>query len=112
MAIGLLRAEGQLLIQCDYTELPEMQQDMKALTDWLKDAWWIYPNEKRELQGYEKSTDPLMDEAWVPNNLTPMSQSQGDGFDQMLNDLGVAGANDYAKVPAKTNGQVANAKTN
>lgn len=108
----LLRAfnlEGVALIQCDYSELPELQADMKALTEWLKEAWWIYPNEKRDLQGYEKSTDPLMDEPWVPQNLVPMSQLQDDGFDDMLNELGVQGANDYEKPvaePAKTNGKL------
>lgn len=112
----LLRAfalEGKFIIQCDYSQLPEMQADMKALTEWLKEAWWITPNEKRDLMGYEKSDEPLMEEFWVPNGLTPMSQFNGDGFDQMLNDLGVQGANDYAKpVPAKTNGQLNGQKTN
>lgn len=112
----LLRAfalEGVALIQCDYSELPEMQADMAALTTWLKEAWWITPNQKLDMQGYEKSTDPLMDEPWVPSGLTPMSQVGGDGFDAMLNDLGVQGANDYAKpkVPAKTNGQLNGQKT-
>lgn len=108
----LLRAfalEGKFIIQCDYSQLPEMQADMKALTEWLKEAWWIKPNERRDLQGWEKDNDePLMDEYWVPNNLTPMSQVGGDGFDSMLNELGVTGANDYAKpkAPAKTNGQL------
>ncbi len=106
----LLRAfalEGKFIIQCDYSQLPEMQADLKTLTEWLKEAWWITPNEKRDLMGYEKSDEPLMEEFWVPSGLTPMSQVGGDGFDQMLNDLGVAGANDYAKpVPAKTNGQL------
>jgi phage portal protein BeeE len=102
----LLRAfalEGVYIIQCDYSQLPEMQADMKALTEWLKDAWWITPNEKRDLMGYEKSDEPLMDEFWIPNGLTPISQFNGDGFDQMLNDLGVQGANDYATpAPVKT----------
>ena len=97
--------EGTQIIQCDYTELPEMQKDMKSLTEWLKEAWWITPNEKRELQGYEVLADDLMDEPWVPNNLTPISQANGDGFDDMLNELGVQGANDYEKKPpAKTSG--------
>lgn len=106
----LLRAfalEGIALIQCDYSELPEMQADMAALTTWLKEAWWITPNQKLDMQGYEKSTNALMDEQWIPSGLTPISQF-GDGFDAMLNELGVAGANDYEKpkVPAKTNGQL------
>jgi phage portal protein BeeE len=112
----LLRAfalEGKFIIQCDYSQLPEMQADMKALTEWLKEAWWITPNEKRDLMGYEKSDEPKMDEYWVPTGLTPMSQVGGDGFDKMLNELGVAGANDYEKpVPGKTNGQLNGAKTN
>lgn len=103
----LLRAfalEGKYIIQCDYSELPELQDDMKSLTEWLKEAYWITPNERRDLMGYEKSDEPLMDEFWVPNGLTPISQF-GDGFDDMLNELGVAGANDYEKPkPAKTNG--------
>jgi HK97 family phage portal protein len=111
----LLRAfalEGKFIIQCDYSQLPEMQADLKALAEWLKEAWWITPNEKRDLMGYEKSDEPLMDEFWVPSGLTPMSQLGGDGFDSMLNELGVAGANDYQKpVPAKTNGQLNGAKT-
>jgi HK97 family phage portal protein len=106
----LLRAfalEGKFIIQCDYSQLPEMQADMKALTEWLKEAWWIKPNEKRDLMGWEKDEDePLMDQYWVPNGLTPISQF-GDGFDAILNELGVAGANDYEKpVPAKTNGKL------
>lgn len=103
----LLRAfalEGKFIIQCDYSQLPEMQADMKALTEWLKEAWWITPNEKRDLMGWEKSSEALMDEYWVPNGFTPMSQVGGDGFTDMLNELGVAGANDYDKPkPAKTN---------
>jgi phage portal protein BeeE len=106
----LLRAfalEGKFIIQCDFSQLPEMQADMKTLTEWLKEAWWITPNEKRDLMGYEKSNEAMMDEFWVPSGLTPMSQLGGDGFDQMLNDLGVAGANDYEKpVSAKTNGKL------
>lgn len=98
-------AEGSQIIQCDYTELPEMQKDMASLTEWLLKAYWITPNEKRELQGYEVLAEDLMDEPWMPTGLTPLSQAGGDGFDSMLNELGVAGANDYAKTPpAKTNG--------
>lgn len=96
----LLRAfalEGTFIIQCDYSQLPEMQADMKALTEWLKDAWWITPNEKRDLMGYEQSTEPLMNEFWIPQGLIPISQFNGDGFDQMLNELGVHGANDYER---------------
>jgi HK97 family phage portal protein len=104
--------EGKQIIQCDFTELPEMQQDMKLLTEWLKEAWWITPNEKRELQGYEKLTEELMDEPWVPQGLAPLSQSSDD-FEKMINSLGVQGANDYEKKPpAKTNGQLNGAKTN
>lgn len=106
----LLRAfklEGRAIIQCDYMALPEMQEDLAKLSEWLMKTWPIYPNEVREALGYEKSPDLLMDQPWVPQNVTPLEQLQGDGFDAMLNELGVQGANDYEKpVPAKTNGQL------
>jgi HK97 family phage portal protein len=101
------KLEGRAIIQCDYMALPEMQEDLAKLSEWLMKTWPIYPNEVREALGYEKSTDPLMDEPWVPQNLVPLSQHGDDGFDDMLNELGVQGANDYEepKPAKKLNGE-------
>lgn len=77
----LLRAfklEGIALIASDPSKLPEMQANMKELAEWLLTAFWITPNEKREMQGYEKYKDPLFDEPWMPNTITPLSQMEED----------------------------------
>lgn len=102
----LLRAfklEGRAIIACDYSELPEMQADLAAMTTWLALAWWIPPNIKLEMQGFEKGP-PEFDEAWIPSGITPLSQSAGDGFDQMMNELQQQGANDYKPTNGKLNG--------
>lgn len=86
--------EDKALICCDFSELPEMQDNMKELAEWLAIAWWITPDEKRELMGYEPKGE-LFDEPWVPNTITPLSQMD-DGFDELANEIGLS---DYRAVP-------------
>jgi phage portal protein BeeE len=109
----LLRAfavEGALLIVCDYSELPELQEDMAKMTVWLKDAYWITPNQKLEMQGYEKRPEPEFDEPWMPSGIMPLSKVlEDDGFDDMANELGLS---DYAVKPPKENGQPVNGQLN
>lgn len=79
-------------IESDYTELPEMQQDMGKLAETLMKAWPITPDEVREALGY----DPIggeFAEPWVPSGVTPMSQ-MNDGFDQLQQQLRQSGIND------------------
>jgi HK97 family phage portal protein len=78
-------------IACDYTELPEMQQDMEKLVNLLDKAWWLTPNEKRKAMAYEESSEKEMNEVWVPSGYTPLSQLGGDGFDEMVNSLASQG---------------------
>lgn len=101
--------EGKAVIACDYSDLPEMQDDLGAMAEWLAQAWWLTPDEKREMQGYERLGNEF-DEPWIPSGITPLSQSAGDGFDQMMNDLQQQGANDYVK-PTNGNGKLNGAKT-
>lgn len=87
------------VIASDFSELSELQDNMKELAEWLLAAWWITPNEKREIMGYERYVDELFDEPWVPNTITPLSASQvNDGFDALAGEIGLS---DYS-VPAKT----------
>lgn len=75
-------------IQSDYTELPELQEDMSKIVTQLAAAWWITPNEKREVMGYEKLSDKEFNEPWVPVGITPLSiAKQDDGFDDMVDDV-------------------------
>jgi HK97 family phage portal protein len=87
----LLRAfklEGRAVIGCDATELPELQANMKELSEWLEKSPEITPNEKRIAKGYEPYKDPLMDEPWVDGR--PLSERNADdGFDAMAAELGV-----------------------
>lgn len=95
--------EDKALICCDFSELPEMQDNMKELAEWLAIAWWITPDEKRELMGYEAKGE-LFDEAWVPNTVTPISQLD-DGFASMANDIGLSDYRAVAKVDPAKNGK-------
>jgi hypothetical protein len=67
---------------------------MKELAEWLAIAWWITPDEKRELMGYEAKGD-LFDEPWVPSTITPLSQMD-DGFGGLTAGVGLG---DYRAIP-------------
>lgn len=66
--------EGMCYIACDYSGLPEMQKDLGTMVTTLVPAWWITPNEKREMMNEEAIPNPLFDEPWIPTGLTPLSQ--------------------------------------
>jgi hypothetical protein len=51
-------------IHFDVSELPEMQEDIKTLMEWAKDAP-ITLNEMRELLKYEPLQEEGMDDIWV-----------------------------------------------
>jgi HK97 family phage portal protein len=60
-------------INADISEIPELQENYKDLAEWLNIAWWITPNEKREIMKFEKSNSDLFDEEFIPQNLIPIS---------------------------------------
>lgn len=61
-------------IDYDATMLPEMQQDINAMTTALQGAWWLTPNERRELMVWPRDTsEPLMDAYMVPMGLLPLT---------------------------------------
>jgi HK97 family phage portal protein len=49
-------------IEIDISEIPALQDDMKAQADALNAMWWITPNEKREIQQFEEIDNPLMNQ--------------------------------------------------
>lgn len=63
------------VIQLDYTSLPELAKDMKAVMEWLDKAWILTPNEKREVVGWGKSTEVGMDMIWIPSGLKPIQDA-------------------------------------
>lgn len=82
---------GKAKIISDFTELPELQEDMNKLVETLLKAFWVTPNQKLIAQGYEAYADPLFDEPWIPTGMQPLSQvaeaMQGDGYAQQLEAL-------------------------
>ena len=57
----------------DLSELTELQEDIAKLSAWLKDAWFITPNEKRSALKYDKLLMPEFDEPFIPSGLQPLS---------------------------------------
>jgi hypothetical protein len=57
------------VIEWDITELPEMQTDMETMSKWINSVP-LSMNERRDVFNYEPIDDPLMDEIYIPNNLT------------------------------------------
>lgn len=56
------------VIHLDYMALPELNDDMKAIIEWLGAMPYLTPNEKREVIGYARSVQPGMDEILVNRN--------------------------------------------
>lgn len=81
---SLLKAfkmEGTAFIASDTSDLPEMQKDMAQLATALNQAWWLTPNEKREIMSEESMPDATLDEIWPPSTVSPLSES---GMDAQL----------------------------
>lgn len=64
--------EDKVFIGSDDSELPEMQIDIAAMATGLAAAWWITPNEKREMMEQEPIDDPKFDQPFIPSGVTPL----------------------------------------
>lgn len=62
--IPLFKGYENAHIDFDYTELPEMQKDMKMMVEWM-DIAPLTPNEKRIALNYPEIEEEGMDEVWV-----------------------------------------------
>jgi len=66
-------SDGKTYADFDFSTLPEMQDDMSKIVAAAKDSWWITPNEKRELTGYDPLKDAAMDRIYVPTGIEDIS---------------------------------------
>lgn len=48
-------------IEVDLSNVTELQKDLKWQAEALSMMWWVTPNEKREIQKFDKDADPNMD---------------------------------------------------
>lgn len=66
-----------LVIEFDFTAIPEMQEETEKVVDQLAKAWWITPNEKRDVMNYGiDEENPQMDSYYIPANLIPISSDE------------------------------------
>lgn len=56
----------RLVWMFDYSALPELAEDLQKIAAALNTMWWITPNEKREFQGFGRSTEPDADSILIP----------------------------------------------
>lgn len=67
-------ATEKYVIHSDFTSLPELNDDMLAVAQWLDLCWDITPNEKRQVKGYGRSTEAGMDQIFAPTSVAPLSE--------------------------------------
>lgn len=90
-AFGL---EGKGFIGSDFSELPEMQDDLQKMVTALSAAWWVTPNQKLAMMNEEGRPEPEFNEPWIPTGITPLSQIGGDeeamrSIQDQLNKMGL-----------------------
>lgn len=66
----------KLYIDFDYTELPEIQKDLKDLNDSVRDAHWLTYNERRAVLRYGARPEPEMNMIYVPSGMQPIQDMQ------------------------------------
>lgn len=66
-----------IYVDYDASMVSELQDDLAMMTSALSGAWWITPNERRDIMNFPADeANPQLDDYWVPAGLMPMSQSQ------------------------------------
>jgi HK97 family phage portal protein len=60
-------------IEIDLSEISALQEDMKMQADALGSMWWVTPNEKRDMMGFEELMDPLMDQIIIASGQVLLS---------------------------------------
>ena len=68
------RYAQNIYIDYDTSMISELQDDISMMTTALQGAWWLKPNERRDLMTFAADDEnPLMNDYWVPIGLMPMS---------------------------------------
>ena len=63
----------KICIEFDFTSIPEMQEETEKVVNQLYNAWWITPNEKRDVMNYGiDEENEQMNTYFVPANLIPL----------------------------------------
>jgi HK97 family phage portal protein len=88
---------GRLHYGVDITALPELQDEMAKMYELMEKAYWVNPDEKREMTNWEASGDPNMKKFYFPSSLTPLDQlnEKPEDLGQDMEDLDSEGIKDY-----------------
>ncbi len=63
----------KLFIDFDYTNIPELQEEMDKVVGQMSQAWWLTPNEKRAAMSYGADADtPEMNDYYIPSTFLPL----------------------------------------
>src|SRR5690606_32368298 len=73
----MVRYDDGVVLQADFSVFDALQDDIKAQAEWLAQAPYITPNEKRRYLGFETLPDPAMDIPYFPTGIAPLSQING-----------------------------------
>ena len=65
-----------IYVDYDASMISELQDDLQLMTTALAGAWWITPEERRDIMNFPADdTNPLLKDYWIPAGLVPMSAS-------------------------------------
>jgi HK97 family phage portal protein len=66
------RYKEDFYIDFDWNKITEIQEDQEKVVNQLSKAWWLTPNEKREIMMMERLNEDGMDDIHIPANLIDM----------------------------------------
>lgn len=62
-----IKGDGKLrYIDADINDITELHEDIGKKATWMQQAYWLTPNEKREMMNYERFDDPFFDQPFIP----------------------------------------------
>jgi len=77
--IQLFKGYENACLEFDISEMPEMQTDMKTMSEWVNSVP-LTLNERREVFNYEEIDDEMMNEVYIPTGIVNIN-------DPSLNDM-------------------------
>jgi HK97 family phage portal protein len=75
-------SQNTYIVEKDFMGLPELNDDMKTVAEWLEKSWDLTPNERREVKRWGRSPQPGMDEIWVDKKMVRMQDVMDGKIDQ------------------------------
>lgn len=65
-------------IDYDVSAIEALSEDMAKKVEWLRNAYWLTLNERREATDFEQSDNPIANELMLPAGMMPIGESSFD----------------------------------